>query len=48
MIFDEESGGTRLTWRMRFDSLAECEKIRTFVAGANEQNFDRLGAQLAK
>jgi uncharacterized protein YndB with AHSA1/START domain len=38
---------TRLTWRMRFDDPAECERIRTFVVPANEQNFDRLAAHLA-
>lgn len=44
-----ESGiaGTRLTWRMEFDSAAEVERIRPYVPAANEQNFDRLEAQLA-
>ena len=47
MIFAEESGQTRLTWRMRFDTAEEAERVRSFVADANEQNFDRLAAQLA-
>ena len=48
MTLDEEAGGTRLTWRMRFESVEEAQKVRQFVAIANEQNFDRLHACLAK
>ena len=44
MTFADEGEGTRLTWRMRFDDADEAEKIRGFVAEANEQNFDRLQA----
>ena len=47
MIFAEESGGTRLTWRMVFDSAADCVPVKSFIATANEQNFDRLAAHLA-
>ncbi|MBV9773714.1 MAG: SRPBCC family protein [Gemmatimonadetes bacterium] len=47
MTFADEGGATRLTWRMRFDSAEEFERVGSFVAGANEQNLDRLGAQLA-
>ncbi|MBX7106015.1 MAG: SRPBCC family protein [Gemmataceae bacterium] len=46
MTFDAESGGTRITWRMRFDSAEEVARIREFVVPANEQNFDRLAAAL--
>lgn len=46
MHFDREGSGTRLTWRMRFDSAEEADKVRTFVLAANEQNFDRLEAEL--
>ena len=46
MLFAEEGSGTRLTWRMRFDSQEEAEKVRVFVLAANEQNFDRLEAEL--
>ena len=42
MTFDAEGGGTRLTWRMRFDSIEEFNKVKQFIAIANEQNFDRL------
>jgi uncharacterized protein YndB with AHSA1/START domain len=49
MTFDEAAGGgTRLTWRMQFDSPAEVERIGQFIAGANEQNFDRLAAEIAQ
>ncbi len=44
----EEAGKTRLTWRMAFDSPDEGERVREFIAIANEQNFDRLEAVLAE
>ena len=47
MTFAEEAGQTRLTWRMLFESAAELDKVRQFVPVANEQNFDRLQAELA-
>jgi uncharacterized protein YndB with AHSA1/START domain len=40
-------GGTELTWRMAFVDAAELARLRDFLAVANEQNFDRLGAHLA-
>lgn len=46
MTYDAEAGGTRLTWRLRFDSAEEVERIRQFVVPANEQNFDRLATVL--
>ena len=48
MLLAEQGAGTELTWRMRFDSAVECAKIRSFVAAANEENFDRLAAYLPK
>ena len=48
MIFNEQEGKTKLTWRMLFDSLDECSKVRDIIIQANQQNFDRLGAHLAK
>lgn len=41
------AGGTRIDWRMRFDSAAEAERVREVVAAANEENLDRLQALLA-
>ena len=38
---------TELTWRMRFDTVEEADRVREFVVAANEQNFDRLAAMLA-
>jgi uncharacterized protein YndB with AHSA1/START domain len=48
ITFEELNGKTGLTWRMLFRSAAECDKIRSSAAAANEQNFDRLQAHLAK
>jgi uncharacterized protein YndB with AHSA1/START domain len=47
MTFATEAGQTRLTWRMLFESAEAAEAVRSFVVEANEQNFDRLEAQLA-
>ena len=47
MTFVPEGDRTRLTWRMRFESAAEVERIKAFIPAANEQNFDRLAAELA-
>jgi len=33
---------------MLFESVAECDKVKRFAVAANEQNLDRLEAQLAK
>lgn len=44
----EESGGTRLGWRMRFDDAATREALARIVVPANEQNFDRLQAELSR
>jgi len=44
----EQGARTRLTWRMRFETAAERDRAKVYVVDANEQNFDRLEAQLAK
>ncbi|WP_298933142.1 SRPBCC family protein [uncultured Ramlibacter sp.] len=41
-----EDGGTRIGWRMLFDNAQLREQIAAIVVPANEQNFDRLQAQL--
>jgi uncharacterized protein YndB with AHSA1/START domain len=46
--FAEEAGKTRLTFRMLFATAAECEKVKGLVVRANEENFDRLEAELAR
>lgn len=43
---DDVSGGTRITWRMQHPTARDCEAVRRFVEPANEQNFDRLEAEL--
>jgi uncharacterized protein YndB with AHSA1/START domain len=44
----EQGGKTRLGWRMLFDSPAVCAQVRTFAVDANEQNLDRLEAELSR
>jgi uncharacterized protein YndB with AHSA1/START domain len=46
MAYFDEADKTRLTWRIWFESSEEAEKVRPFLTHANEQNFDRLEAQL--
>jgi uncharacterized protein YndB with AHSA1/START domain len=46
--FGEQTGKTRITFRMLFETAAECDKVKKYAVEANEQNFDRLQAQLAK
>lgn len=48
MLFTDEQGGTRLTWRMQFESVEEVARLGDFLASANEENFDRLQAHLSK
>lgn len=44
----EEAGGTRLTWRMRFDDARTRDAVARYAVPANEQNFDRLLAELGR
>jgi uncharacterized protein YndB with AHSA1/START domain len=48
IILAEEGAKTRLTWRMRFESAEHYNQVKPFVVEANEQNFDRLEAELRK
>lgn len=43
----ERSVGTEVNWCMRFDDPAEAARLRGFLAGANEENLDRLAAQFS-
>jgi uncharacterized protein YndB with AHSA1/START domain len=43
----EDGTGTLLRFRMRFQSVEECEAIKRFALVGNEQVFDRLAALLA-
>ena len=47
VTFDEQYGGTKLTRRMVFDTAEECGRVKAFAGQANEQNFDRLEANIA-
>ena len=47
VTFADEGGKTRLVWRMRFESVTECEKVKRFAVEANEQNLNRLETELA-
>ena len=41
-------GGTKVTWRQTFDTAAHYEGIAQFVGSANEQNLDRLAAEVQR
>jgi uncharacterized protein YndB with AHSA1/START domain len=45
--FADEAGKTRLVWHMLFESVTECQTVGRFAVEANEQNLDRLEAELA-
>jgi uncharacterized protein YndB with AHSA1/START domain len=47
MEFVAEGATTRLTWRTRFQSDEEAERLRGFWDTANQENFDRLESLLA-
>ena len=48
LTLDEEGGRTRVGWCQRFATAAERDRIAKFAASANEQNLDRLQAELAR
>lgn len=39
--------GTQVSWRQTFDSAAPYQRLAEFVAVANEQNLQRLAAEVA-
>ncbi len=41
-----EGDGTRVAWRQAFDSAEHYARLADFVASANEQNLDRLAAEV--
>ena len=41
-------GGTQVQWHQTFDSVEHYEGIAAFVAGANEQNLQRLAAEVLR
>lgn len=40
--------GTRVDWRQTFDTAAHYEQLARFVAAANEQNLQRLAAEVLR
>ncbi|HSI06866.1 MAG: SRPBCC domain-containing protein [Myxococcota bacterium] len=48
MTFVDAGDATLLIWRMRFDSVEEAKRVRSFIESANEENFDRLEAHLGR
>ena len=44
----DEGGKTRLGWRQIFESAADCAKVRGFAVRANEENLDRLEAEMLR
>ena len=43
-----DAGGTRIHWRQTFDTIEHYEQIAQFIAGANQQNLQRLGAEVLR
>jgi uncharacterized protein YndB with AHSA1/START domain len=46
--FESVGDETRVTFRMLHETVEACGKVRSFVVEANEQNFDRLEAELVR
>jgi uncharacterized protein YndB with AHSA1/START domain len=46
--FNDEDGKTRVTFRQQFETAAECAKVKLFAAPANEENLDKLEAELRR
>jgi uncharacterized protein YndB with AHSA1/START domain len=42
----DADGKTRIDWHMLFESAEVRDRVATFAVAANEQNFDRLQAEL--
>jgi uncharacterized protein YndB with AHSA1/START domain len=48
ITLDAEGERTRVGWRQVFDDAAHLEHVRPVVAPANEQNLDRLAAEVKR
>ena len=48
MAYEVVPGGTRLTWRTRFATPEQLAPVKDAFAAANEQNFDRLAAEMER
>lgn len=48
-FFEEQPGNkTKIVFTMIFDTPEECNKLKAFAPGKNEENFDRLENELSK
>ena len=47
ITFEDVDGKTRVGWRQRFATAEQCRQIARFAVDANEQNLDRLTAEVA-
>ena len=43
-----QEGGTDISWRQTFDTVEHYRRIADFVAVANEQNLERLAAEVLR
>lgn len=43
-----KDAGTELKWRQTFDTVEHYERMAEFVASANEQNLERLAAEVRR
>ena len=48
VMFEDLDGKTKITFRQLFESTDDYAKLRPIAVPANEQNFDKLAALLAK
>jgi uncharacterized protein YndB with AHSA1/START domain len=48
LTLDDRAGKTVIGWRMHFETAEQCAKVKVFAVDANEQNLDRLEAELAR
>ncbi len=48
VTFADRGSGTEIIWRMVFDTPAERDRVATVAVDGNEQNLDRLEAELVR
>ena len=46
LTLDDRAGKTAFSWCMRFETAEQCAKVKVIAVDANEQNLDRLEAEL--
>jgi uncharacterized protein YndB with AHSA1/START domain len=48
LVLEPAGDGTRVHWRQTFDTVEHYERIAPFVAGANQQNLQRLEQEVRR